>query len=428
MWTQPALALQPVTEFLVHATTWNPQNRAARATTEQRDAETSISTASLLPSFSAQGTYTRNEYEVTTASLIPVGSSSNAAASAIASSIPNVIIQPLDQFDANLQINVPIINVASWDRRAAAKATLAGAQASQIDQAIQVQRSILRDYYSLIADEAVVLSAATNLEVAKHNLKLAHDRAESGTGSTLDIQRAIADQAKAEQNVTSAHLSVVTTRRDLYSLSGLEPEPATTFPEDGLQEEAPLEQWTGKAAQTPSVASAVAQRETAEDQASVANRAWFPTVAGVAEEKFTNATAFVGGHSAVYLLQVALMWKLDASIPAQVKAQNAAAAAARANEDRAKLSAEDAVYRDWYQIRADIDSARSSRAQVQATKLAASLAEERYQNGIATQLDVLQARQDAFAADVARIQADADLAYARTALRLDAGQLQGMSK
>ena len=35
--------------------------------------------------------------------------------------IPNIVIQPLDQFDANAILNVPIINVASWDRRAAAQ-------------------------------------------------------------------------------------------------------------------------------------------------------------------------------------------------------------------------------------------------------------------------------------------------------------------
>ena len=80
------------------------------------------------------------------------------------------------------------------------------------------------------------------------------------------------------------------------------------------------------------------------------------------------------------------------------------------------------MFRDWQQIRADIESAQSSRAQVTAATLAASLADDRYQSGVATQLDVLQARQDAFDADVARIQADADLAYARVALRLDAAQ------
>ena len=118
-------------------------------------------------------------------------------------------------------------------------------------------------------------------------------------------------------------------------------------------------------------------------------------------------------------------WKLDNTILPQMRAQDAVTAQARAREDKARQAAEDAVYRDWQQVRADIDASRSARVQVSATKLAASLAEDRYQSGVATQLDVLQARQDAFAADVARIQADADSAYARTALRLDSGRWNG---
>jgi outer membrane protein TolC len=125
----------------------------------------------------------------------------------------------------------------------------------------------------------------------------------------------------------------------------------------------------------------------------------------------------------VYLLQLGIQWKVDATVFAQNRAQDAAVAAARALEDQSRQEAEDAVFKDWQQVRADIDSAHSARAQVAATKLAASLAEDRYESGVATQLDVLQARQEAFAADIARIQADADLAYARIALRLDAGKL-----
>jgi outer membrane protein TolC len=128
------------------------------------------------------------------------------------------------------------------------------------------------------------------------------------------------------------------------------------------------------------------------------------------------------------LFQLTANWRLDTTLGPQIRAQNAAASGARANEDRVRLSAEDAVFHDWQQIRADIESARSSRAQVVATALAASLAGDRYAGGVATQLDVLQARQDAFSADVARIQADADLAYARVALRLDAGKLDGVKE
>jgi outer membrane protein TolC len=410
-----AFALQPLSDFLAHARTWNPQNRAALATAAQRDAEVGISTGSLLPNVSATAYYTRNEYEVTTAALLPAG--------ALPKGFPNEVIQPQDQFDGNVILTVPFINIASWDRRAASKATLDGARADAANAELTVEKSVLRDYYSLLADEAVLLSATKNLDVAQHNVQLARDRKESGTGSELDVQRGLADRAKAEQNVTAAQLGVTNTRRDLYSLTGLEPQPATVFPDDDLREEAPLESWMGGADNAPSVKSAEAARSSAEEVSRAARTGWLPTLSGLAEEKFTNATAFSGGHSAFYLLQVAATWKLDTTIIAQIRAQNAAAAAARANEDRARQAAADAVFRDWQQIRADLESARSSRAQVSATKLAASLAEDRYKIGVATQLDVLQARQDAFTADVARIQADADLAYARLALRLDAGQL-----
>jgi outer membrane protein TolC len=419
LWAPSALALQPVTEFLVHAKSWNPQNRAAHATTAKRDAEVGLSSGNLLPSLSAGVSYTRNQYEVTTAALLPPS-----ASSMMSPGIPNIVIQPADQFDGNVLLTVPLINVANWDRRAAAEATLDGARADEANTALSVEKSVVRDYYTLLADEAVSLSATRNLDVAQHNVQLARDRKDSGTGSELDVQRALADRAKAEQNVTAAQLAVAITRRDLYSVSGLIAEPTSTFPEDDLREEEPLESFTARVDEAPSVKSAAASRMTAEQVARAAHRAWLPTVSGSAQERFTNATAFIGGHSAVYLLQVAATWKLDATVLPQIRAQNAAAAAARASEDQARQGAEDAVFRDWQQIHADIESARSSRARVVATEMAASLAEDRYKIGVATQLDVLQARQDAFSADVARIQADADLAYARLALRLDAGLLR----
>ena len=411
-----ALALQPVGEFLVHAKTWNAQNRAAHATAAQRDAELGISTGALLPNLSATGTYTRNQFEVTTGNLFPGGLPTSIT-------IPNSVIQPQDQFDGNVILNVPLINVANWDRRSAAKATLAGARADEENSELTIEKNVLRSYYSLLGDEALLLSAGKNLEIARHTLKLAQDRKESGTGSELDVQRALADQAKAEQTVTSAQLGVTNTRRDLYSLSGIVAEPGSAFPEDDLHEEGPLEGWTSNTVGIPSVKVARANRVTAEESARAVKHQLLPTLYASAEEKLTNATAFTGGHAAAYLLQLSATWRLDTTVSDQNRAQNAAAAVARASEDQARLAAEDAVFKDWQQIRADIDSARSARAQVKAANLAASLAQDRYESGVATQLDVLQARQDAFAADVSRIQADADLAYARLALRLDAGQL-----
>ena len=53
---------------------------------------------------------------------------------------------------------------------------------------------------------------------------------------------------------------------------------------------------------------------------------------------------------------------------------------------------------------------------------AADLALARYQAGEASQLDLLQAQRDAFAANAARIEADADLVDSRAQLRVAAGR------
>jgi outer membrane protein TolC len=419
---RPAMALQPLTEFLTHAETWNPDNRAAHATVAQRDAEVSVASGNLAPYFVANGLYTHNQYEVGTTTLFG-GSGLSPALEQVFSMIPNTIIQPYNQVDGNFTLTVPIINIANWDRRSVSKATLAGAKADEANAGVTVQKNVTRDYYLLLGYEAVLQSATKNLDVAHHNVKLAHDKKDSGTGSELDVQRAVADEAKAAQNVTAAQLSVVNARRDLYSLTGVEAQPATTFPDDDLHAEAGLDSWMPGAETIPAVKSAAASRQSAEEASHAARTGWLPTVNGVAEEKVTNNTGFTGGHAAFYLLQVTANWRLDFTELPQIREQDAIAAAARANEDKARQNAQDSVYKDWQQVKADIEASRSARAQVAATTLAASLAEDRYQSGVATQLDVLQARQDAFAADVARIQADSDLAYARTALRIDSGRL-----
>ncbi len=416
--SRTAHALQPLASFLENAKTWNPDNRAAHATVEQRDAEVSVSSGNLAPNLQFNALYTHNQYEVSTGNLFTLPPQ----AAMLGITIPNEIIQPQNQIDANIMLTVPLINIANWDRRSVAKATLDGAKADAANAGVNVQKNVTRDYYQLLGYEAVLQSAMKNLDVAHHNVKLARDKKESGTGSELDVQRALADEARVAQTVALAQLNVVNSRRDLYSLTGIVPDAVSTFPEDDLHQEPALEGWMPGADKVPSVKAAEANRISAEDASHAARTGWLPTVNGIAEQKFTNATAFAGNHSAFYLLQIAANWRLDFTIIPQIREQNAIASAARANEDKVRLAAQDAVYKDWQQVKADIDASRSARAQVDATKLAASLAEDRYQNGVATQLDVLQARQDAFAADVARIQADADLAYARTALRMDSGR------
>lgn len=403
-------ALQPLDVFLARAAEANPDVRISQATQAQRDAEADRATGSLLPSFQAQGTYTRNQYEVAfPTSFLEPGTTGS------------ITIVPKNQLDGSFTLSVPLVDVGAWDRRAAAKAIRDGANANLASTRLDVMRRAARAYFQLLANEAVLLSARRNLELSQQNAALTVDKREGGTASELDVQRAKGDVATAEKQLATASLNVVRERRSLESLSGVTPAPATAFPADDLREESPLDAWLLSTEHVPAVTSAVAARESVRATASAAKTAWLPTLTASAQERLTNAPSLTL-HNEYYLLQLMASWKLDATISANVRAQRAAIAGADARADRARRDIQDSIFDDWNQVHTSLELARASRAGVVAARAAADLARDRYQGGVATQLDVLQAKQDLFRADVDRIQAEANLSFARSSLRLDAAR------
>jgi outer membrane protein TolC len=398
-------ALQPLAAFVEQAATGNPGNREAAATVRQRHAEVSVSTSSLLPSFDARGVYTRNQYDAVIA--LPGVSGGP------------ITVQPVDQLDASFKLTVPLLDVGAWERRNASLETEAAAAANRASKAIDVERQVTRAYYQLLGAAALLASAERTQAVAEKSAADVRIRRESGTASDLDLQRAIAEIASDAEDVASADYQLVQTRRSLQSLSGLEPGPVTEFLEDDLHDEPPLESFVSPSVEgLPAVAAAVKTRIAAEKTARAGELAWLPTLSSAAEERITNAPGFIG-HSTYYILTGTASWHFDFGVPATVRQREALADASRAREDQARLDATDAIFDAWHQVRVDIAKARSARAQLAASTLAQQLAQDRYDSGAATQLDVLQAQRDAFRADVSRIQADTDLAYARVALRLD---------
>lgn len=403
----PAFALQPVEAFLRAAQGANHDSREAAATDAQRRAEVDVSRGRLYPTFSASGSYTRNQYEI--ALSLPGGDKP-------------LVIQPQNQLDANLTLSVPLFDLAAIKRLGAARAGAEASEANRRATALDVQNQVFRSYYQLLGQEAVLAAAKSARELAVANLALVQDRLASGAASELDVQRGRAQIAQSEGDIAQAELAVVSARRQLETLTWLAPEPAATFIEDDLHPESPLAGWLMRGESAPRLQLAAASRRAAEASESAAEAGWLPSVSASAQERFTNATSF-SGHTAVYLLQATLAWRIDATIPASVRAQNAALLVSAVREESAARAVQDAIYQAWHQVRAAIEKARAARAQVTAARMATELARDRYGVGAATQLDVIRAQEDAFRAEISRIQADTEIAYARAALRASAGQL-----
>ncbi len=412
----PAFALQPLSDFLAGARRANVDLQVAAANIEQQEAESLTALGRALPSLTARGVYTRNQFE---SSLDP--------SSFLGGTLPpgtpaeSLVIQPLNQLEATFQLEAPLIDIAAWRRVAAQRANERASRQRARVTLMDVQMQVARNYYQLIGATALHQSAERRLNAAQTNLELTRARWSDGVATALDVNRAEAEVERAQRSISDAQLSRALARKALLTLTGIAPRGETAAPPDDLHPEQPLEQWALRTNDAPSVTTAAAQRQSAEVSASAARFDLLPTLSAAAQERLTNAAGFVGRRE-YYVLNATLSWRLDLASVGAMRAAAAAANAARLQEEGARLSAWDRIHEAWHRVNDGIARSRAARAEAQASAAAVGRARERYQEGAGTQFELVQAERDAFDAEVSRIQADADLSYARVVLRLNAGQ------
>ena len=405
----PASALQPLELFVASARDHNPDSLEARANLSQQSAQADAALGRALPGISARGTYGRNQYESRFTIALP------------GAPVQSSVITPLDQWNGSATLNVPLVDLASFRRIDAARSSASGAERQLAATRLQVEGQVVQEYYQLVANLALVAASQRALEVSREGLRLAEARFRAGVAPALDVDRARADVEQQVQQLASAQLQVALTARALTSSSGIAPDASVAVElADDLHTEPELSTFETGLPELPSVASAALGMRAAEQQADAQRFALLPSLSGSLTEYGTNTPGF-GAHDGYFQAGLTLSWSLDLTSFANIRGQDAAAEAARARELRTRLIAGDAIHAQWNRVAAGIARSRSARAGREAAAHAAEMSRERYQAGTATQLDLLQAQRDAFAAEVARIQADADLVNARAQLRLSSG-------
>lgn len=399
---------QPLTAFLESAQTRNVDARIAHEAAGSARASFDQQWGVLLPSLSANGGYTRNQYAATVD--IPTG----------ATSTQTITIIPRDQLEATLKAEVPLIDVAKWLKVGAAAESSSAAESKEQLTWEQVRRQVVTAYFSWAGARGVLDSARKSLAVAKAQVEQQSARKEAGVATELELVRAAAEVERNTQVVADAEALLANSRRSLRTVSGLEPGEDLGLPVDDLHPEPPLAELEGRVDGLPSVASA-------EHEATAAGRSWTaaaatlaPTLNAQFTQRFTNATGFQN-QSAVWNAGVTFSWRADLGSVQGLRIASASEQTARLNAEKARLAAADQLHSDWQRVRAAITKVRASRAQVESARRAQGLAKERNAAGVATQLDVIQADRDLFSAEMNDIAARLDLATARASLRLSAG-------
>jgi outer membrane protein TolC len=381
--------------------------REAEALREQARSAVDEARARLLPSFTASGAYTRNEFEVIVS--IPRGGGLDPI---------QATITPYDQLTGTFALDVPIVDLSAWETFFSAEASAEAAGERAEGAALEAQIATATAYYQLVAAAAVRTSAERSAETAADNLAFVASRALGGLTSELDQARAEADLARARQVVAEAELQVTLARRNLFVLTGVEAEVDAAAIAPGADDEGALDAWTDRAAEVPAVRAARRDREAAERGRDAAWMGLVPVLSGRASERLTNAAGF--GPEAQWALAFTLSWTLDFGRPAAIATRDHAASAAALREERARTLAETQILEAYRRIASLRARAEAAEAGLRASERGAQVAHARYEAGTGTALDVSQAERDRLAADVARIQAEAELALQRAILRLRA--------
>ncbi len=406
-----ASALQNLDEFLRGARTSSADNAEARAVRGQSRAEADAALGRALPRLSLRGAYTRNEFDTT---LQLSGAGGGPATT--------VTITPLDQLDGTATLDVPLVDLSSFARIAAARTSARASATQEAATQLRVQALVSQDYYQLVANAALVAASRRARDVAQMSLGIAEERYRAGTVALLDVDRARAEVERNVQQLASAELQVSLVARALQSLTGISPELDGEVPlADDLHEEPPLERFQAPDGEIPALEAAIQSRVASDQQARAQRFSLVPSLSASLTERATNAKGLLG-RDTYWQGVLGLSWSFDLTTVAGIRAQEAAADAARAREQRARLAARDDIHRTWMSVRTNIARSRSARVEAEVSARASKLAQDRYQVGSATQLDLLQAQRDAFSADAARIQADADLVNSRAQLRIAAGE------
>jgi outer membrane protein TolC len=417
------------------------QNVDKRISVEQRRAavaQAQQAWTQMLPYLSAQGIWTHNQYAASFSQPIIIADCLPDMATGICTvpstqhnekwipdamgnpSTAKLTIQPQDQLDAVFRVDLPIIDTTRWFRTAAAIANEKGAIEREDATRDNVHRQVVGAWFSYAASLAVRESAVRSLKVAEEQERLQDVREKAGAATELELLRARAEVQRNRQVISDTDVLVATTRRSLFTLTGIDPGDAAPLPAIDMRPEAPFAELEKNVEALPSVRAADRDVEATQRNGDVQRLALVPTVGAQFTERLSNATGFTGQVSN-WNAGATLSWRLDAPTIVGFNIVQAQESVSRLAAEKIRLISRDQIYSDWQRLNAALSKIDAAKSQVEAAQRAAQVARDRYAAGAATQVDVIQAERDLFSAEVSMIQAQTDLGSARLSLRISAG-------
>jgi outer membrane protein TolC len=377
----------------------------------------------LLPTLVAAGGYTRNSADaIVDLSKLPL-----AGLPAGALSSGPLVIQPLGVWTVSGSLRVPLIVPNAWADWAAAQRAADSLAATAESARLQLRASLAQAAWAAAAAEEIVAASERAVTVAEEHQRSAARSVTAGTEAPLSVLKAETEVVKRQSDLAQARANRERSHLALGVLLGkTEPLRVLLPPIAGGETPHPVDSLVAEALQArPEIVAQEAQIRAARAQVTSARLRWLPQISG-SGAVFAADVPYPTGKKEGWRLTLDALWPLYDGGLAGGKRDQAQAdlLTARAAAEAQRLN----VIQEVQDTRRDVSVAgerlRLAEQQRDLATAAAASAKRTFEAGVASSLDVLDANDKLYQADVGMADAHGRLGIARVALDRALGRMR----
>jgi outer membrane protein TolC len=391
----------------------NPTLAQARARADEASALSRQVLAALLPQLAATGGVVHNSDQVKTPTL------------PIAGAPPAILIQPLDQFSVGASLRLPLVVPTAWFDLAASRDAARGAAEQAGATRLALRAALASSAHLALAVEEAVAAGERAVENAAALAVSADRKVRAGTAAPLDALRAATEQVRREGDLVRSRAELDRIRLALGVLLGRDGPVRIEVPADApAPPAAAAEALVAEAlAARPELRAQAAQADAARAQVRSAWARLAPQLS-VSGAVFAADVPYPTGEKQGWRTSLDLAWPLYDGGLRYGKRDEAEArlAAAHAAGEAQRL----AVSQEALDARREVAvAAERLRLAVEQRRLAAEAAgsaQRSFDAGVASSLDVVDANDRLYSAEVGLAESRARLAAARVALERAVGR------
>jgi len=392
----------------------------ARSRVEQARSLIGQASAALLPSVVATGGYVRNSDEARVDLGGVVGGLFQRLGQPPPAGLPGLLyIQPQDAWSISGSVKVPLLAPTAWADRAAAQRGTEAAAATAAAVRLQLRGALVQAAWAANAAEEIVAASERGIEVAMEHRRTAARMVDAGEAAPLSVLKADTEVVRRESDLVRARAELARARLALGVLLG-RAEPVRVLPAGSADASPPASSpalVSEALGRRPEIASDAAKVRAAETQALSARLRLLPQISGTATA-FASNMPFATGKKDGWRVTLDATWPIfDGGFRGSRRAQaEAEASAARAAMDGARLAIAQEVADALRDVSVAAERLRLAERQAAFAGEAAAAAKRTFEGGVSGSLDVLDANDRLYQADVALADARGRLGMARAGL------------